>query len=132
MANRAYNRRAFGKIAALTEPLPALYSALVRLELALKDHDPRACAQLGHNIIAMLQAVGAVSHLTVFESSLTSLWCSGRRGEETTVPVDRYPYVRYLLHHSDFSGRATDDDLLSVHRVVRDIEEELRLLGVAL
>lgn len=136
----AYNRQAFGSVVRHSfDPahdewlrLLALYGALVRLELALKDHDASLRSQ-GHDVCRMLQDIGVdASHVDQLGNRLQALWCVHKNG--TIVPVEpkQYPGIRYLCHESDFPGRTKTRQLEEALDVLRDIEQELASKGIAL
>jgi hypothetical protein len=136
-----YNRRAFGSVVRYVfgpadddDPLRllALYCALVRLELALKDHDA-SFRRKGHDVCGMLENLGIATALVVqLRTRLQTLQCVRLDGGSGTVRPDRYPDLRYLRHASDFPGESTTQQLEHALDVLRDIEDELTSRGIEL
>lgn len=138
MLLRSYNRRAFGSVvrysfsAEPADPMPliALYGALVRLELALKDHDPKFLG-MGHDVCRMLTELSVTPALvTQLTNRLEVLWCTMKTGSEGHVLASKYPDLRYLHHETDFPGKSTNAELMRALDVLRDIERELRAKGI--
>lgn len=135
-----YSRKSFGAAAALvaaTQPLVALYAALVRLELTLKDHDP-PLRHKSHNIPFMLDHFQIDSSIRVqFENALGSLWVTQKdpNASATNARAASYPDIRYLRHAADHGPvNATDDAALValLNLVQQSIEPALRSQGIDL
>jgi hypothetical protein len=135
-----YNRRAFGSVVRHSfDPahddslrLLVLYSALVRLELTLKDHDASLRSK-GHDVCSMLQDLGGDASLVdQLANRLQALWCVLKDGRIVLVDPKQYPGIRYLCHESDFPGKSTTQQLEDALDVLRDIERELTSKGIAL
>ncbi len=128
----AYNRRAFGSLITNGELLIALYSGLVRIELALKDHDA-VCRGMQHDLVRMLQSVGVSAPVQLaLQTVVAALACTDRAGGEKQVSIQKYPDVRYVRHETDFPGKVTDVQLAAAIAILRDVEAELTQLGIAL
>ncbi len=135
-----YNRRAFGSVVRYSFGpadddslrLLALYCALVRLELALKDHNP-AFRGKKHDVYAMLEELGVDgSYLVQLNNRLFALQCVLVNGRSGPVVTKTYPDLRYLRHESDFAGESTTQQLEKALDTLRDIEQELVRLGIPL
>jgi hypothetical protein len=119
-----YNRNAF-RIAA--NPLLDLYSALVWLELSLKDR--MAVWARGHDVAEFVSNAGEPALAQRLRTALGSLWCTDLQGNEAHVAPQRYPDLRYLRHQTDFAGKTTDAELRVALTIVRDIETVLTTKG---
>lgn len=130
--SHSYNRRVFSQLINFSEPLIALYSSLVRLELTLKDHDP-SFFNLGHKITTMLDRVGVnSSYVEQLKNSLTALTCTSKSNMAISVDYNNFPTMRYLRHIEDFAGTSTDTQLIQLLGILRDIELELKTKGVSI
>ncbi len=121
-----YNRNAF-RIRIAANPLLDLYSALVVLELALKDR--MIIWVSGHDVADFVSRAGESALAQRLRTTLASLWCTDRQGNEARVAPDRYPDLRYLRHETDFAGKTTNAELHAVLTIVRDIETVLTRKG---
>jgi hypothetical protein len=122
------------------------YSALVAVELALKDGGFKH-GQGGHDVPAMLWKLGQFAALnghtsisaqlaaleTQLRNDLTSLICTGLQNTPTPVPANSYPHMRYTRCIGDWGGTSETIEA-SLSRLLftcNNIIAQLRANGVA-
>jgi hypothetical protein len=122
------NKKAFQ--AATAAGLPALirvYSGLVLLELALKEH--LSIPNLGHDVPEMLrrlaqqkkpQAAALNQQRSDLTNKLSALFTTRIDDSIGRVRPDKYPDLRYLRHIEDFSANASSEKELQDLRVSVD------------
>lgn len=141
----SFNRNAF-RLSLAPGAAPSVllqgYSALVCLELFLKEHLPTVGlpAPQDHNVPNMLLQLAQTlvppnsatlnSLSTKLGGTLSSLWCEDRAGGACNVKATSYPYVRYLRHANDWPvPHSTDADIANLFAVIAQILHELSKLG---
>jgi hypothetical protein len=141
----SFNRIAFRSSLSGGIPIPVLlqvYSALVCLELFLKEHLPTVgqTALNNHNVPEMLKRLAITlppakaamfnSLSTQLSGKLGSLWCEGKDGGPGKVKGTSYPYIRYLRHSSDWPlPHSTNSDVADLFNVIAQILYELSQAG---
>lgn len=125
-----YNRDAFRAGATSGSLLLNLYTSLVVIELAIKDHVlPRPS---GHKVADWIGNDFGESALSVqLRNKLGAIYCTDSRGDEATVDANGYPDLRYIRHEVDYPKKSTDAQLNAALQVVHDIQVALRGKGVA-
>jgi hypothetical protein len=113
--------------------LARLYSSLVILELAAKDHIYSSNQKWpgGHQVTAFLNSVDGTlsSNCTQLHTALGKLICTNLKGAESTVNAGRYPDIRYLRHSSDappWPNSSTDATLTDALNIVQVCLNHLR------
>jgi hypothetical protein len=126
-----YNRNAFQAGATSGSLLLNVYSSLVVLELAIKDHlNPRPS---GHKVASWIaNNFGEAALSAQLRHRLGALYCTDRDGREANINADGYPDLRYLRHESDFAAKSTNVQLEAALEIIRDIAASLRSKGVAI
>jgi hypothetical protein len=136
-----FNRLIFRSALAAGTSLPVLlrvYSAMVCLELFLKEHLPTVgqATPKNHNIPEMLRllaqtlpphSAATLNSLSIqLSGKLASLWCVGKTGCPDKVRATTYPDVRYLRHSSDWpSPHSSDTEVADLFGVVSQILHEM-------
>lgn len=133
--NYDYNRKAFRSVCKATgiEPLAATYCSCVLLELSLKQHLnlTASASNGGHDLPALVHRVGQIHsrHAVVCNAlqrqlgdSLGKLYSQSRMGVPRSVPMNSYPYIRYLRHDSDWPSDCTSEgDLVALHALLQRV-----------
>lgn len=137
------NIRAFLQI---TKPhaLYDAYSALVAIELALKDGGYKS-GQGGHDIPEMLaklsQTVAALGHTAIsaqlnsletqLRTGLSNVTCTRQNNTPGPVPTYSYPYMRYTRCTGDWGGHSetVDSRLYDLLFTSKNLISQLRANG---
>lgn len=125
-----YNVKAFQIGANAGQALLSLYSTLVALELAIKDHFAAANWRQGHKLIDWVADLGEAALSQQLANALGLLFCTMPDGNEGRVNGNAYPGLRYLRHESDFAGKSNDNQLQDVLNIMADIRTELAKQGI--
>lgn len=118
------------------------YSAMVCLELFLKEHLPTVgqTPLQNHNVPDMLKLLAlslpqpkaaTFNSLSMqLSGKLSSLWCEDKVGGACRVRATCYPFVRYIRHSSDWPApHSTDTDVEDLFSVIAQILYELSKVG---
>lgn len=118
-----------------SEPLLQLYTTLIAVELALKDHSTAWTS--GHDLqVLITPLLGATastlqSVLTTLEQSLRQLRCTTKNGTGGTVKPAQYPDLRYLRFAKDgFPDGSPDTLVVQALHDAQQLVAELARAGV--
>ena len=125
------NRTAFLQCDA-TEPLFRLYTLLVAVELALKDHT--GAFGHAHDIDALalpLVSSNLQGVLNALEGTLKKLRCTHKNGTGVHTNLKKYPDLRYLrLTKDGFADGSHEADIMAALADAKQLVNELKLAGV--
>lgn len=114
-----------------------LYSSLVVLELAAKDHihSSNRPWPSGHQVANLLNEVDGTlaSNCMQLGIALGQLMCTNLNGQPSPVNAQRYPDIRYLRHSSDdppWPNSSTDAMLISALQIAQTCLTHLRQLQI--
>jgi hypothetical protein len=131
----ATNLRAF-RDCDVSEPFFRLYTLLVAVELALKDHAAQHTP--GHDLHALTQRAlmqipaSVDAQLTALTQSLSKLACTSRQGARVTINSAKYPDLRYIRLDADFPGDCSCQDVQDTLNIAHQLVKELAAAGVKL